>query len=701
MQDILDTHIAYLKGVGPERASLLQKELNINTYGELLVHFPFRYVDRTSFHRIADLKENMPLCQIIGKIEKIEMIGTGRSKRLQAVFNDGTGKIELVWFQGLKWVAGVINSGVEYIVFGKPNIFKGKFNIVHPELEIVNKELNKDAKAKLEPVYNTTERLKTRSIDSKAIGKLQKNLLDIIGNQINENLPDSLLHTFRLMPRKEAFQQVHFPDSYDQQQHAVRRLKFEELFYIQLKLLQRKNFRKEVLKGYVFDKVGALFHSFYKEHLPFQLTDAQKRVIKEIREDVRSGRQMNRLLQGDVGSGKTIVALMSMLLALDNGKQACLMSPTEILSIQHYQNISHLLSEMDVKVRLLTGSTTQAERRKLKEELKNSEIDILIGTHALLEKWVDFDRLGIVVIDEQHRFGVAQRAKLWKKSKIPPHILIMTATPIPRTLSMTLYGDLDTSVIDELPPGRKEIETRHFFEEGRLKVIGFMKREIAAGRQIYVVFPLIEESESMDYANLMEGFEVLAKEFPAPKYQLGIMHGRMSAADKDFEMKRFKNKETHILVSTTVIEVGVDVPNATIMLIESAERFGLTQLHQLRGRVGRGGNKSYCLLMTSYRLSQDARTRIETMVRTNNGFEIAEADLLIRGPGDILGTQQSGMLDLKIANLAADQKILVAARVAAQEILKTDPKLVLSENAMVLHYMNSIHKGQPNWSMIS
>ncbi len=697
----LNTPVEFLKGVGQDRALLLGKELNIFNYEDLLLHFPFRYVDKSTILPISAVQEGMHFVQLMGRIERPQLIGEGRAKRFQAYLRDETGTIELVWFKGIKWIQKIVLPGSDFIVFGKPASFNGKFNIVHPELELATKEATNFAeKAKLDPVYSTTEKLKARGLESKQIAKLVKQVVDKLEN-LPENLPAHILESYKMLPRTKALKQIHFPQSAELQKAAENRLKFEELFFIQVKLLKQRNKRRQEIQGHIFDKVGDKFTTFYNKYLPFELTNAQKRVIKEIRADVRTGKQMNRLVQGDVGSGKTVVALMCMLLALDNGTQACLMAPTEILAAQHFQNIHNLLKDMNINVRLLTGSSKTSERKKIAEDLAHGSLDIIIGTHALLEKWVNFPNLGLVVIDEQHRFGVVQRATMWAKNKIPPHILVMTATPIPRTLAMTLYGDLENSVIDELPPGRKEIETKHAFESARLKVFGFMKEQIAQGRQAYVVYPLIEESETLDYKNLMEGYEAISREFPRPQYQIGIVHGQMKAEDKEAEMQRFKKGITHILVSTTVIEVGVDVPNATVMVIESAERFGLSQLHQLRGRVGRGGNKSYCILMTGYKLGENTRTRIETMVRTNNGFEIAEVDLRLRGPGDMTGTQQSGMLNLKIANLAADQKILVAARHAAMEILDKDPNLELPEHRPIVKFLNQKSRNQPNWSLIS
>jgi len=698
---ILSTSIEFLKGVGPEKAALLQKELGIRTYEDLLYHFPFRYVDKTSIHNIKDLNERMPFCQVVGRIGKVSLIGKGTAKRLIAQFSDETGSLDLIWFKGIQWMQKIIHPGLEFLVFGKPSEFKGKLNIVHPEIESVTKEVNLSGKSVLQPVYPSTERLKTKALDSKGIVKLQRTLLEKLGEHVHEVLPEKIIRQLKLVSRAKALHEMHFPATMDQQKAAENRLKFEELLFVQLKLLRQHNIRQQQIKGHVFEKVGHYVNSFYNEHLPFDLTNAQKKVIKEIRNDVRSGKQMNRLLQGDVGSGKTVVALMAMLIALDNGMEACMMAPTEILATQHYHSITKFTEALNIPVKLLTGSTKKSVRREIEAGLAAGNLPIVIGTHALLENWVSFPNLGIVIIDEQHRFGVAQRSTMWHKNTIPPHILVMTATPIPRTLAMTLYGDLDISVIDELPPGRKDIVTRHVFETKRLEVFGFIRKEIEKGRQVYVVYPLIEESETMDYNNLMEGYVAIEREFPKPKYQVSIVHGRMPAADKEYEMQRFKKGETNILVSTTVIEVGVDVPNASIMVIESAEKFGLSQLHQLRGRVGRGANQSYCILMTGYKLSEDAKVRMETMVRTNNGFEISEVDLRLRGPGDLAGTQQSGMLDLKISNLITDQRILAAARHIAQEILKDDPTLTKPENKMLVDQLNHLYSNSTDWSIIS
>jgi ATP-dependent DNA helicase RecG len=699
--NILNTPLTYLKGIGPEKAELLKNELGLKTFEDLLYHFPFRYVDRTSIQKIGELDENMPYIQVAGKIEKVQELGQQKAKRLVAEFRDDTGVMELIWFKKVSWIKQYIKPGMEFLAFGKPGLFKNKFSIVHPELESLKDENGPNVAKRLQPVYSTTEKLKNNGFDSRGFQKLEEQLLEKAGQELKEFFPPHVVSTYKFLSRKDAFRHIHFPVEMDLQKRAEYRLKFEELFFIQLRLLQMKVIRMRDIKGYVFDLVGNFFNGFYKNCLPFELTNAQKRVIREIRYDVNSGKQMNRLLQGDVGSGKTVVALMSMLLAIDNGMQACLMAPTEILATQHFKNISAMTFGLGVNIRLLTGSTKGSERKAIANELKENTLHILIGTHAVLEDWIQFTSLGLVIIDEQHRFGVAQRARLWGKSKIPPHILVMTATPIPRTLAMTLYGDLDVSIIDELPPGRKEIVTKHSYESQRLPIFNFLKLQISEGRQVYIVYPLIEESETLDYNNLMAGYEAISREFPKPAYQVSIVHGRMNAADKEFEMQRFKKGETQIMVSTTVIEVGVDVPNATVMVIENADRFGLSQLHQLRGRVGRGGSQSYCILITGFKLSKDAGTRLKTMVRTNNGFEIAEIDLKLRGPGDIIGTQQSGLLNLKIANLALDQAILQEAREAASDILEKDPALEASENKALSEFVREREKARQDWSIIS
>ena len=697
---MLDRPIEYLKGIGPQRAEVLKKELNIFLYKDLLTYFPFRYVDRTKFHTISQAADEMSFIQLRGFLLKMDLVGQKSTKRLVVLFKDNTGIIELVWFKSYNWVSKQLKLGAEYIVFGKPSLFNGKFNIPHPEISVITEDLLKQQSA-FQSVYNSTEKLKLFGLDSEGIRKAQRNLLiQLQITDIQENLSNELINDYHLMSRFEAFKFIHFPNSNKQIKEATLRLKFEELFYIQLRLLKINKIRANTVKGFVFSKVGILFNDFFKLHLPFELTNAQKRVIKEIRLDMGSGRQMNRLLQGDVGSGKTLVALMSMLLALDNDFQTCLMAPTEILAQQHFETFKHFLKSINIKVALLTGSSKIKNRRIIHQQLLDGEINILIGTHALIEDVVQFKNLGLVVIDEQHRFGVAQRAKLRAKNSCPPHMLIMTATPIPRTLAMTFYGDLDTSIIDELPPGRKPIKTIHYLETHRLRVIGFIKEQIALGKQIYVVYPLIKESEKLDYQNLQQGYDDLVQEFKPPNYQISILHGKLTHDQKEFEMRRFIEHQTQIMVATTVIEVGVNIANASVMIIESAERFGLSQLHQLRGRVGRGADQSYCVLMTGYKLGQDSRLRMETMVRTNDGFEISEVDLKLRGPGDIEGTQQSGVLDLKLANLAQDGQILQLARQAAQSILDEDVNFELEKNKVFENELFLLQKNKPNWSKI-
>lgn len=704
MKPFLETSIEYLAGVGSERAKLLREEFRIKTFGDLLQHYPFRYVDKTTFHQINTIASTETDIQLRGKISLVKTIGSGRGQRLVAEFSDGTGVIELVWFKGIKWVQPKLQRGAEYVVFGKPSNFKGKYNIVHPEFESVTNQTKKVATA-LQPVYPSTEKAKSKNLDTKAIGRLMNTLVLQLGGQgrIAELYGPEFRSKNNLVSREQAFINVHFPKDGESLRKALFRLKFDELFFIQLRLLKLKLLNQTKFQGAVFAEVGEMVNRFYAECLPFELTGAQKRVVREIRHDLGSGKQMSRLVQGDVGSGKTIVALMAMLLAVDNGYQAALMAPTEILAEQHFKNIKELLSKLNLHIALLTGSTKASERKVLHQQLRSGEIHILIGTHALIEDVVQFHKLGLVIVDEQHRFGVQQRAKLWLKGSEGevPHMLIMTATPIPRTLAMTVYGDLDTSVIDELPPGRKPIKTLHRFDSSRQKIFDFMRQEIANGRQVYVVYPLIEESENMDYKDLTDGYESIVREFPQPQYQVGVLNGKMKALDKEYEMQRFKDKKTQILVSTTVIEVGVDVPNASVMVIESAERFGLSQLHQLRGRVGRGAEQSYCILMTGYALGQDARTRMETMVRTNDGFEIAEVDMRLRGPGDIQGTQQSGQPIFRISNLSKDGQILQAARSAAIDLLTDDPKLEKRENALTKHYLVQEMKNKPNWARVS
>lgn len=697
MADILDTKIEYLKGIGPQKAALLNTELGIFTYRELLEHYPFRHEDRTKFYNIAEITEDYPYVQLRGTIDNIQLQGEGSKKRLIAQLSDATGTVELIWFQGIQWVMPKLKRGIEYIVFGKPNLFGRRFNIAHPEIEPYI--AGQSETTALTPVYPTTEKLRKRFLDSKGIALLQKNLLEAVYKHIEENLPPSVMEKYKLMPRRQALLNVHFPKTPELLRKALARMKFEEFFFIQLRLLMQMGARKRQNAGQVFRNV-TLLTEFYNKHLPFDLTDAQKRVIKEIFADMKSGRQMNRLLQGDVGSGKTIVAFICMLIAIDNGAQACLMAPTEILAEQHYNGLKVFADKIGIRIAKLTGSTKTADRRLLLEDLKNGSLHIIVGTHALIEDVVQFHNLGLCVIDEQHRFGVAQRAKLWEKNpQVLPHVLVMTATPIPRTLAMTLYGDLDVSVIDQLPAGRKPIQTVHYYDANRLKVFGFMKQQIALGRQVYVVYPLIEESEKVDYKNLMDGYESICRAFP--DVPVSIVHGKMKPQDKDFEMQRFVRGETKIMVATTVIEVGVNVPNASVMVIENAEKFGLAQLHQLRGRVGRGAEQSYCVLMTDFKLSKEAKLRIETMVRTNNGFEIADVDLRLRGPGDLEGTQQSGVLDLRLADISRDQKILQAARETAAEILAEDPHLENPDHLPARQQLQRQRKGQKGWSQIS
>ncbi len=689
----LDTALVYLKGVGPKRAELLQKELGISTYEQLLDHYPFRYIDRTRFYKINELNPDMPLVQVVGRITSKETIGEKHKKRIVAKFTDDTGTMDLVWFQSLKWVEDHVMRGSLYIAFGKPTLFNNGFSISHPDLENYPRQTGITGNLTLQPIYNSTEKLKKSFLDSKGIQKLIHHIIELHINEIRETLPAYILEKYKLISRKEALIHIHFPANASMLQHAERRLKFEELFFIQLQLLHNKQLRSLKFKGAVFNAVGERVNTFYSTMLPFDLTNAQKRVIKEIRLDTQRGSQMNRLIQGDVGSGKTVVALMSMLLANDNGYQACMMAPTEILARQHYQSLVDLLKGELVNVAILTGNTTKKQRTILHQQLESGDIDILVGTHALIEDKVQFKNLGLVVIDEQHRFGVEQRAKLWRKNVVPPHILVMTATPIPRTLAMTLYGDLDVSVIDELPVGRKPIETLHLFEGQRLRMFGFMKQEIAKGRQVYIVYPLIRESEKLDLLHLEAGIEQMRYQFPLPEYQISIVHGQMPNADKQYEMQRFIEGKSQIMVATTVIEVGVNVPNASVMIIENAERFGLSQLHQLRGRVGRGAEQSFCILMSGNKLGPNSKLRLDTMVKTNNGFEISEIDLQLRGPGDITGTQQSGVLELKMANLAKDQVILQEARNTVIELFEKDAMLELPENALLKRYLDKKNRG--------
>ncbi|MCK4664083.1 MAG: ATP-dependent DNA helicase RecG [Bacteroidales bacterium] len=701
MPNYLKDDIKFLKGVGPKKAELLNTELNIYTIEDLIYYFPYKYVDKTKFYKINEINPNLSYIQIKGKITHFETAGQKYKKRLIGYFTDQTGIIELVWFKGVNWIKQSIKTNVEYIIYGKPSIFNNRINIIHPEIEEVIKQEEK-LNFSFQSYYNTSENLKKGFLNSKAIHNIQQTAFKIIKDNINETFPDYLIKKYSLLPLNQALLNIHFPQNPEILKKSRYRLKFEELFYIQLNLLKIKKLRNIKFKGYIFSKVGDYLNNFYKYKIPFELTAAQKRVIKEIRKNTGSGKQMNRLLQGDVGSGKTLVALMNMLIALDNNFQSCLMAPTEILANQHFETISKLLNGLDIKIDLLTGSTKKAYRNILHEKLLCGELQILIGTHTLIEETVKFKNLGLVIIDEQHRFGVAQRAKLWKKNDNPPHVLVMTATPIPRTLAMTLYGDLDVSVIDELPPGRKPIKTAHYYDSKRLKIFEFIKKQIESGRQIYIVYPLIKESEKMDYKNLEEGYYNITNVFPPPEYTVSMVHGKMKPAEKEKSMNLFINGQTNIMVATTVIEVGVDISNATVMIIESAERFGLSQLHQLRGRVGRGAEQSYCVLMTSNKLTHEARKRIEIMVSSNDGFEISEVDLKLRGPGDMEGTQQSGIpLDLKIANLAQDGQILQYARNIAEKIIDNDPELEKPENTILLKRINKLFKNKTNWGDIS
>jgi ATP-dependent DNA helicase RecG len=698
--NFLQTPIDYLKGVGPKRADLLQKELGIHTYQDLINLFPNRYIDRTQFYKINQLQRNNADVQVIGQIVDVQEVPQKRGKRLVARFQDDTGEMELVWFRGHKWIRESLKFDKDYVIFGKTNWFNGKYNMPHPELELLE-DYKKSLRSAMQAIYPSTEKLSNKGISNRVISKIMQQLFTEIKGKFVETLSDNLISELKLISKSEALFNVHFPINQELLAKAQYRLKFEELFYIQLQLIRKNLIHKSKIIGFPFTKVGDYFNTFFKTHLAFELTNAQKRVLKEIRNDLGSNAQMNRLLQGDVGSGKTIVALMSMLMALDNGFQACFMAPTEILSVQHYNGLRDMCNNLNISIKLLTGSSKTLERREIHESLENGELQILIGTHALLEDKVKFKNLGLAIIDEQHRFGVAQRSKLWKKNTSPPHILVMTATPIPRTLAMSVYGDLDISIIDELPPGRKSIKTVHRYDKNRLNVFRFIRDQIAKGRQIYIVYPLIQESATLDYKDLIDGYESIVRDFPLPDYQISIVHGKMKPADKDYEMQRFIKGETQIMVATTVIEVGVDVPNASVMIVESAERFGLSQLHQLRGRVGRGAEQSYCILMTSYKLSNDSKTRLETMVRTNDGFEIAEVDLRLRGPGDIMGTQQSGVLNLKIADIIKDNDILLHARHYAKKILTKDPSLKNLENKTILNTYSQISKYKNIWNYIS
>ncbi|XLS30948.1 ATP-dependent DNA helicase RecG [Flavobacteriaceae bacterium M23B6Z8] len=698
--DILNTPIDYLKGVGPNRADLLRKELGIHTYQDLLNLFPNRYIDRTRYYKISELQRNSSEVQIVGKITHVKMVSQTKGKRLVATFTDSKHQMELVWFRGHKWIKESLKINVPYVIFGKCNWFNGIFSMPHPEMELLD-EHERSLRSSMQPVYPSTEKLSNKGITNRVVNKLMEQLFIETKGNFLETLGTGVKDALKLISKKDALLNIHFPKNQELLAKAQYRLKFEELFYIQLQLITKNLIRKHRIKGFNFDKVGALFNTFYEDHLPFELTNAQKRVIKEIRKDMGSNAQMNRLLQGDVGSGKTIVALMAVLLAIDNDFQACLMAPTEILATQHYNGIKELVKELPVEIHLLTGSVKKSVRNEIHESLESGQLHLLIGTHALLEDKVKFKNLGLAIIDEQHRFGVAQRARLWRKNERPPHILVMTATPIPRTLAMSLYGDLDISVIDELPPGRKPVRTVHRYDSNRLRVFRFLKDEISKGRQVYVVYPLIQESEKMDYKDLMDGYESISREFPKPQYQISILHGQMKPVDKDYEMERFVKGETQIMVATTVIEVGVNVPNASVMVIESAERFGLSQLHQLRGRVGRGAEQSFCILMTSHKLTNDSKIRLETMVKTNDGFEIAEVDLRLRGPGDIMGTQQSGVLNLRIADVVRDNDILQTARHFAMQILKEDPSLSLDKHRIYKYVYGQIAKYKNIWNYIS
>ena len=699
MEHLIKTPIEYLKGVGAERGNILRTEAGIDKLWDLLNHFPFRYIDRSKYTPIKDipLYENQPV-QLKGKIIGIQEVGIGRRKRLEAILRDESGTINLVWFKGSKWIKNKLTPNVIYRVYGNPSKYKNRWNIAHPEFLPFKDVAHEKG---LQPIYNSTEKLTKKGLHSRGIEKLTYQLASTLEGKIPEILPQSILHQYRLLSREKAYKYIHIPRNFDDIKKAQIRIKFEELFFLQLEMQLRRKTNTTKAQGYKMAKTGLYFDEFYKKYIPFELTNAQKRVIKEIRKDLKSGQHMNRLLQGDVGSGKTLVAVIGMLFAVGNDFQAALLAPTEILSQQHYQTISELLAPLDLNIALLTGSTKKSERKTLFKDLEEGKIHLIIGTHALLEPTVQFKNLGLVVIDEQHRFGVAQRAKLWQKNTKAPHVLVMTATPIPRTLAMTFYGDLDTSVIDELPPGRKPITTLHFFEKSRLRVFQLIKDEIANGRQVYIVYPLIKESETLDYNNLMEGYEAIARTFPRPEYQISIVHGQMKPEDKSFEMEQFVKGNTDIMVATTVIEVGVNVPNASVMIIESSEKFGLSQLHQLRGRVGRGAEKSYCILMTGEKLSQEGKKRTQTMVSTNDGFKIAEVDLQIRGPGDIMGTQQSGIMNLKLADLAKDGQLVTATRQCAQDLLKEDPKLESDKNEKLKEELKKYLKSKPNWSKIS
>ncbi len=698
MTDLLSTPIEYLKGVGPQRAATLQTELGIFSFRDILNHFPFRYQDRSVFHEIRDIHLVDNYLQLKGKITYIGEVGTGRHRKLTARFEDHSGTVELIWFQGIQWVKANLRVGETYLLFGKPKAYNQQWTIPHPEL---TKWGEQSTELGLQAMYPSTEKLNVKGLNAKGIGKIIQGLLPQIRNQIPEVLPHYLTEELHLISKEQAYFSIHAPKNEVEYKQARYRLKFEELFFLQLELLLRKEIRAKKMKGFIFSELGNLFNTFYTKHLPFELTNAQKRVLKEIRKDFLHGEHMNRLLQGDVGSGKTLVALLTLLMGIDNGFQGALMAPTEILATQHYESLRELVDGLPIEIALLTGSTKKARRVEIHEGLQNGTIHLLIGTHALLEDVVQFANIGIVVIDEQHRFGVAQRSKMWGKNAVPPHVLIMTATPIPRTLAMTFYGDLDVSIINELPPGRKPIQTIHRRENHRPKLLQFIKEQISLGRQIYIVYPLIQESEKLDFKNLQEGYDLITDAFPSPSYEVSMVHGKLKPAEKDAEMQRFVKAETQIMVATTVIEVGVNVPNASVMVIESAERFGLSQLHQLRGRVGRGAEKSYCILMTGDKLSKESMKRMDTMVMTNDGFQISEVDLQLRGPGDLMGTQQSGVLNLKLADLSRDGQIVSLAREKAREILEKDPDLLLAENIRLNQRMHQVLKSRPNWGRIA
>jgi len=700
MSTFLTTPIEYLKGVGPQRGDLMRKELEIDTFRDLIYYYPFRYVDRSVIHKVRDINFNTQYIQLKGKINYFDMKGTGRGRRLVAGFVDDTGEIELVWFQGAEWIERSLKINTEYIIFGKPNYFNGEYSIPHPDVELAA-DAKKDSALGLQPVYPSTEKAKKKYIDTKAIQKFARQLLEQAGERdIPEYLPEGILSRQKLMKRIDAMRNIHFPRNESMLADAQYRIKFDELFQIQLRVMKLKNNRSNTVRGFLLEKIDNYFDRFYKERMPFELTNAQKRVIKEIRRDTRSGKQMNRLLQGDVGSGKTMVALLTMLMAIDNGFQTCLMAPTEILAQQHFASIESLLKGMGLEVVLLTGSIKGKMRKYILQNLKEGNIHIIIGTHALIEDHVEFKNLGMVVIDEQHRFGVEQRSKLWAKNVRPPHVLVMTATPIPRTLAMTVYGDLDVSIIDELPPGRKAIRTVHRTDSDRLRVFGFVRDQIAEGRQIYYVYPMIEDSEESDLKNLMDGYESLSRAFPLPAYRIAVVHGKMKSADKESEMQRFVRGETQIMVATTVIEVGVNIPNASVMIIENAERFGLSQLHQLRGRVGRGASQSFCILMTNSKIGPDSKRRVDVMCSTNDGFVIAEEDLRLRGPGDLDGTRQSGAINLRLADLAQDAYIVESARAEAFTIIDTDPELKLPEHQALRRFVDT-EANDNVWSKIS